>query len=129
MVRAAALAAALPCDVWERATSRLLLLPPNAQPPTVALKPIVSACPPCRVGNGLGAGSAAQAKLSALASAATVPPLWAALAVVLLVPRSQVAVISIFTSDTSDPVLMGHMQHLLSLLAVLLLCDMSQCGE
>ncbi|PRW60882.1 MATE efflux family [Chlorella sorokiniana] len=84
----------------------------------------MSAC--TRVGNGLGAGSAPLAKLSALAAVTTMPPLWVSLAVVLVVPKLQYIVISVFTSDTGDSVLMGHCRHLLLILAVLLLFDMAQ---
>lgn len=45
-----------------------------------------------------------------------------------MVPRLQYIVISIFTSDTGDSVLMGHCRHLLLILAVLLLFDMAQNG-
>ena len=81
------------------------------------------------MGNGLGAGSAAAAKLSATAAVVSIPPLWAAVATALLVPRSQLAVISFFTGGSVEPELLGHMRHLLRLLAVLLLCDMFQAGE
>lgn len=79
------------------------------------------------MGNGLGANQPRAAKQSALAAAVSVPPLWAAIAVLLLVPQSQAGLISIFTSD-SDPELLAHMRRLMRLLALLLLCDMSQSG-
>lgn len=85
--------------------------------------------PSCfRVGNGLGAGSAALAKRTALAAAITVPSFWSVFALVLTVPASQRAVIGLFTNE-SDGELLGKMQHLLRLLAVMLLFDMSQGGE
>lgn len=65
------------------------------------------ACPPLplarSVGNGLGAGSAAAAKLSARAAVCTTLPIWTAQVVLLLLPQSQLALISLFTSDATDP--------------------------
>ncbi|KAL4431763.1 hypothetical protein ABPG77_002979 [Micractinium sp. CCAP 211/92] len=84
---------------------------------------LMAAC--TRVGNGLGAGSAALAKRAALAAAITVPSFWSVFALVLTVPASQRAVIGLFTNE-SDGELLGKMQHLLRLLAVMLLFDMSQ---
>ena len=73
----------------------LVWLPgPDVQPPP----PL-----PCSVGNGLGAGSASAAKLSARTAVYTVLPIWAAQSAVLLVPQAQLAVISLFTSGTTDP--------------------------
>lgn len=80
------------------------------------------------MGNGLGAGSAALAKLSAKAAAATVPLIWVVLASLLLVPASQRFVIGVFTSET-DPGLLRTMHHLLNLLSLLLLFDGAQFGE
>ena len=82
----------------------------------------------CSVGNGLGAGSPAAAKRSALAAGIIVPPVWTILASILTVPASQQAIISFFT-NTSDVVLIAHIRHLLRLLALMLLFDMGQAGE
>lgn len=49
-------------------------------------------------------------------------------AVVLVVPKLQTVVISVFT-NTDDSVLMAHCRHLLLILAVLLLFDMAQMGR
>ncbi|KAL4440431.1 hypothetical protein ABPG75_003432 [Micractinium tetrahymenae] len=68
---------------------------------------------------------AALAKRAALAAAITVPSFWSVFALVLVVPASQRAVIGLFTAE-GDGELLAKMQHLLCLLAVMLLFDMSQ---
>ncbi|GFH20514.1 multidrug and toxic compound extrusion protein, partial [Haematococcus lacustris] len=54
------------------------------------------------VGNALGAGDARQAKVAALASVLGAPLLWLLVALVLLEPHSQAALIALFT-DGSEP--------------------------
>ena len=74
------------------------------------------------MGNALGAGRAAAARLAAWSAAACAPLVWVGVAAVLLVPASQRLILSLFTSG-EDPVLLQKMRHLLYLVVVLELFD------
>jgi hypothetical protein len=80
------------------------------------------------VGHGLGAGSAARAKLAARAAATALPFCWVVLALILCLPPSQLLIIRAF-SGSSEPVLLRRLQHLLRLMAVLVFFDGAQGGE
>lgn len=79
------------------------------------------------VGNGLGTGSGAMARLSARAAATMVPLLWLPLALVLSLPSSQDFLIACFTKDP-DSALVRTARHLLWMQAGQLALDGSQLG-
>lgn len=79
------------------------------------------------VGNGLGTGSGAMARLSARAAATMVPLLWLPLALVLSLPTSQDFLIACFTKDP-DSALVRTARHLLWMQAGQLALDGSQLG-
>lgn len=79
------------------------------------------------MGNALGAGKVAAAKLAALAAACSAPFLWAIVALILVLPPSQRLLISLFTSG-ADELLLQRMRHLLYLVVILELFDGGQTG-
>lgn len=79
----------------------------------------------CRVGNALGAGKAALARLSALSATAAAPLLWLAIAAVLLIPATQRMLIGLFTSG-ADEQLVAHMRGLIYIVVVLEFFDGAQ---
>lgn len=91
--------------------------------------PAPSPFTPSRVGNALGAGRAAAAKLAALAAAASAPVLWVAVAVILVNPTCQHLLLALFTSKAGDELLLQRMRNLLYLVVVLELFDGAQTGE
>jgi MATE family multidrug resistance protein len=78
-----------------------------------------------RVGNALGAGSAAAARLAALSAAVMAPLVWVVVAAVLTWPVSQSALLSLFTTG-ADELLLQRMRSLLYLVVLLELFDGAQ---
>ncbi|GAB4814513.1 hypothetical protein N2152v2_001559 [Parachlorella kessleri] len=78
-----------------------------------------------RVGNALGAGNAALAKLAALAACVSTPLVWMAAAAILLAHPSQHLLISLFTSG-EDEMLLRRIRGLLHIVVVLLGFDGAQ---
>ena len=74
------------------------------------------------MGNALGAGNAAAAKLAVYASMAMVPPFWACTSFLLVEPHVQALVMHVFTNGSDKP-LLAHMHKLLSGMAGMLLLD------
>lgn len=82
----------------------------------------------CRVGIALAAGNHRAAQLAALAAAGSAPAVWVLLALSLVLPWPQAALISAFTSRDADLELLQHLHNLLRLLVALLLFDVPQAG-
>jgi MATE family multidrug resistance protein len=82
----------------------------------------------CRVGNALGAGQPARAKLAAVAAVLSAPVIWVPVALILGLPPSQRLLIRLFT-DGADQLLLQRMRGLLYIVVVLELFDGSQTGE
>ncbi|KAI7842583.1 hypothetical protein COHA_003687 [Chlorella ohadii] len=78
-----------------------------------------------RVGNALGAGREAAARLAALASAIVAPLIWLVVAALLTWPVSQNWLLGLFTTGT-DPLLLERMRSLLYLVVLLELFDGAQ---
>ncbi len=79
------------------------------------------------MGNALGAGKAALARLAALAAGVSFPFLWVVVAVVLVTPACQRALLGLFSSG-ADELLLQRMRRLLMLVVVLELFDGGQTG-
>lgn len=75
-----------------------------------------------RVGNELGAGSAAGARLAMDAAALTAPALWLAAAAVLGAPAAQRALVGLFTTP-GDVALLAELRQLLAIVMAMLLFD------
>lgn len=75
-----------------------------------------------RVGNSLGAGRPARARLAALAAMLSAPATWVLVAALLVAPPSQRALLALFT-DGTDVLLLARMRSLLGLVVVLELFD------
>ena len=75
-----------------------------------------------RVGNELGAGSAAGARLAMDAAALTAPALWLAAAAVLGAPPAQRALVGLFTTP-GDVALLAELRQLLAIVMAMLLFD------
>lgn len=80
------------------------------------------------VGNGLGTGSGAMARLSARAAATLVPLIWLPLALLLALPASQDFLIACFAKDP-EAALVRATRHLLWMQAGQLAFDGSQLGR